>query len=584
MVDVGGDPLRNAGATIVPFPKGASNGPRREPNEHRRSSMGGAGRQSRARREGQGGGGPPPPCAPGRGGEKAPPGCSCGLPGGDRSVRSEQLSGCDPQEREQLSGCDLDDLDFEYSSGKCVEKRDRRINPRTGRRYTVADLPERAGKACRHCHELGARDWWIWTWKTGQGVLKQRRPYRCGSYRCPVCRKHDAHVQFARITKSSEPLDPRGWCFLVNTLDRLGTYSGKRPWKNQDEAFKDLQRIGQEFMRSLRRWFKQMGWEPLRNTWVSTTEAHRSGWPHQNWMIWHPQFADWLDEEKAAKEHEGITGRDAILASRQLADVLSRAGFGPMSTAERAKSADALASYVVKLAGEADGLVGEVTKLCQLPINSPLRFRRLRSGKGFLPPRKHAPDTVTKLCGRLTTWADYMSRNQAALLCADDLLATFRVEWPDSPPKELSEDGRTLGKRISEQLSLRSDDLKAHSVEGQLVAVSRGGRALGHITIALEQSPTTGALVRRTRWEGIPMVLGIHRPPAGEEDAASEVRTIEQEEWETEEVQRAEFMRAGKPREAERVGLPPITAWVNGKKLERLARCGRVEKKESLAS
>jgi hypothetical protein len=301
-------------------------------------------------------------------------------------------------------------------------------------------------------------------------------------------------------------------------------------------------------------------------------------------MIWHPQFANWLDEEKAAKEHEGITGRDAILASRQLADVLLRAGFGPMSTAERAKSADALASYVVKLAGEADGLVGEVTKLCQLPVNSPLRFRRLRSGKGFLPPRKHAPDTVTKLCGRLTTWADYMARNQAALLCADDLLATFRVEWPDSQPKELSEDGRTIGKRIGEQLSLRSDELKAHSIEGQLVAVSRGGRALGHITIALEQSPTTGTLVRRTRWEGIPMVLGIHRPPAGEEDAASEVRTIEQEEWETEEVQRAEFLRAGKPREAERVGLPPITAWVNGKKLERLARCGRVEKKESLAS
>jgi hypothetical protein len=68
-------------------------------------------------------------------------------------------------------------------------------------------------------------------------------------------------------------------------------------------------------------------------------------------------------------------------------------------------------------------------------------------------------------------------------------------------------------------------------------------------------------------------VLGIHKPPAGEEDAASEVRTIEQDAWETEEVCRAELLRAGKPRQAEAAGLPPITQWVRGKRIERLARC-----------
>jgi hypothetical protein len=273
-----------------------------------------------------------------------------------------------------------------------------------------------------------------------------------------------------------------------------------------------------------------------------------------------------------------MSGIDTKLVCRELADVVTRAGFGLLSTAERANSADALASYCVKLAGEADGLVGEVTKLCQLPINSPLRFRRLRSGKGFLPPRKHAPDTISKLCGRLATWAEYMAKHPAGLVCADDLLASFRVEWPDSPSQEFPPSAIPFRKTITEHVALRSSALKSREVEGTLFAVARGGKTLGHVPIVLEQSPTTGTLVRRTRWEGVPMVLGIHRPPAGEEEAASEVRTIEQEEWETEEVQRAEFLRAGKPREAERVGLPPLTAWVRGKKLERLARCGRDER------
>lgn len=514
-------------------PKEGSNALRRTPNERRLARTGGEARQGGPRGEGPGGGGPPPPGADRRLGFNVP-----GNPAADERL---------------------------------AEKLDRRINPKTGRRFTTRDLPARAGKACHHCHELGSRDWWLWTWKTGGGVLKQRRPYRCGSYRCPVCRVQDAHVAFARISEASKGLDPLGWCFLVATIDRHGTYSGK-PWKNQDEAFKGLQKLGQEFMRSLRRWFRSMGWEPLRASWVSTTECHRSGWPHQNWLIWHPQLAAWLDEQRAANEREGITGRDAILVCRELADVVTRAGFGIQSTAERAKSPEALASYIVKLSGEADKLVGEVTKLCQVPVNAPVRFRRLRSGKGFLPPRKHAPDTVGKLCKRLQTWAEYMARNPAALVCADELIGSFRVEWPDQPSQVVSSTPLDFGP-IGSAVRDRSDDLRARRVEGSLVAITRGGRTMGSQPIVLQRSETTGTLIRRTRWEGIPIVLGIHQPPVGEEESASEVRTLEQEQWEREEVERAELLRVGKTRAAEAVGLSPVTAWVRGKRLDRLARC-----------
>jgi hypothetical protein len=40
---------------------------------------------------------------------------------------------------------------------------------------------------------------------------------------------------------------------------------------------------------------------------------------------------------------------------------------------------------------QADRTVGEVAKLTQLPLNAPKRFRRLRSGRRFLKPRRKDP-------------------------------------------------------------------------------------------------------------------------------------------------------------------------------------------------
>jgi hypothetical protein len=351
---------------------------------------------------------------------------------------------------------------------------DRRWNRRKGRYYSVADLPEVASKACRHCYELGQRDWWIWTWKKA-GCLDRkgaatRAPYRCGSWRCPVCRIQEAHVQFARISEAAAPLAPDGWVFIVNTLDRFGTYSKKRPWERPKEAYQDLQRISQSYMRGLRKWFKSMGWEPLKNQWIASTECHRSGWPHMNFMIWHPQFSDWLREQERARLAEGMSARDSILVCRQLADVTTKAGFGLISTAEAARSAHALASYIVKLSGEQDATIGEVVKLCQLPTNAPLRFRRLRSGVRFLPPRKKNPDV-------------------------------------------------------------------------------------------------TGTLIRRTYWQGCPIVLSLHSVDLDSTDQASHARTVEQEQWEREEFFRADLIRRGRPIQAKMVGLPPVTTWSDYKQV-----------------
>lgn len=45
----------------------------------------------------------------------------------------------------------------------------------------------------------------------------------------------------------------------------------------------------------------------------------------------------------------------------------------------------------MKLSGEAGELQGELAKMTQLPTTAPIRFRRVRAGKNFLPPRRKNP-------------------------------------------------------------------------------------------------------------------------------------------------------------------------------------------------
>lgn len=185
------------------------------------------------------------------------------------------------------------------------------------------------------------------------------------------------------------PLDPTGCVLMVLTLDRYGTYSGERNWANAQEAYRDLSRLSNDLMARLRAWMKLQGWTVLKNQWVATVEMHKSGWPHVNFVVWSKELADWLEEEKQAKmSEERKSESDSRYVSGELASIVTAAGWGLLSTAERARSRDESLGYICKCAGKVDESIGELAKLTQLPSNAPFRFRRLRSGKGFLPPRK----------------------------------------------------------------------------------------------------------------------------------------------------------------------------------------------------
>jgi len=266
--------------------------------------------------------------------------------------------------------------------------------------------------------------WGIWTWQRGNPEQQTRIPYSCNSWRCDVCRRHEAAATFARIKEATGPdrLAADGWVFFVLTLDRDGYFSGT-PWSDVNAAYRQLgsmtratlQRIGRLWgpewktqgkkrQRSVRR---------LGNRWVAVVEAHRSGWPHVNLLVWCPELAAQLRGEQeerlndpeiadavalardAWKSREPVSAatreraRRAVTLGGALLELAEECGWGRQSTAEAARSSEAIAGYVVKLAGHHDASVGELAKITQAPLNAPERFRRLRSGKGFLPPRQH---------------------------------------------------------------------------------------------------------------------------------------------------------------------------------------------------
>lgn len=253
-------------------------------------------------------------------------------------------------------------------------------------------------KHVAHCSRNGSKSWWVYTWRKGDPTNVQRAPYCCNSWRhSGDCARHEAAVTFTRIRDACSPLEASGWVFLVLTLDRDGRTTGK-PWTDARDAYRELSTMSRKFLKRLNRECEREGWERPGSRWVAVVEAHRSGMPHVNFMVYAPDLARALANARARKLADGATEREAILLDGALLAHATDCGWGHQSTAEQCKSRDALIGYVTKLttSDHVHATAGEIAKLTQLPLNAPQRFRRLRAGKGFLAPRnKNAEVTGT---------------------------------------------------------------------------------------------------------------------------------------------------------------------------------------------
>ena len=248
----------------------------------------------------------------------------------------------------------------------------------------VAVLPRHV----QQCARNGGRGWSIWMWHRDNPSVKTRVAYTCKSWRCEGdCARAAAAQLFARLKEAVERHPADEWSFWVLTLDRDGYYSGK-PWENAEVAYKSLGHMSERFLKRMRRFCKKMGWESFGSDWCQVVEAHRSGWPHVNLLIRHKGLAKYLADEQQTRLDNGASDLSSRLLQNDILQHALDCDWGTHSTGEAVKDRGAMAGYLTKLAAQAHNHVGELAKITQAPTNAPLKFRRLRSGKGFLPPVK----------------------------------------------------------------------------------------------------------------------------------------------------------------------------------------------------
>jgi hypothetical protein len=166
----------------------------------------------------------------------------------------------------------------------------------------------------------------------------------------------------------SAPSDHLAYCVL--TFEQRG----HRRFYSPIDAYKGLGDALAKLVRALRR-----AWPNEDLDYVATVERHKSGWPHLNVIFRSQSLAEYV---------QGQIGEDHK-ADDWLRMLQRSAGFGPVAWWEPVRSQAAIADYLSKVAGEflagAGRLSSEVVKLTQLPLNAPVRMRRIRSSKGFLP-------------------------------------------------------------------------------------------------------------------------------------------------------------------------------------------------------
>lgn len=245
----------------------------------------------------------------------------------------------------------------------------------------------------RHVQQCGTAG--LYLWKVDGSGSMVRAVYRCGSFRCRTCAPHEAHVLFERLREAFEQRD--GMLFWVLTFAQKGKAL------DVNEAYRDIKRCSNRLLKRLRRFARLMGWEPFRNEYAQTVEAHKSGWPHVNMLMAHPELRDWVLGWQQYRDAQALCGgcraceycRETLLLPPQLREMAEASGFGWQSTIDIPHNADAVMGYVTKIAAKHDTVVGEVAKLTQLPVMAPQRFRRIRAGKGFLPPRHTGDGTWT---------------------------------------------------------------------------------------------------------------------------------------------------------------------------------------------
>jgi hypothetical protein len=220
------------------------------------------------------------------------------------------------------------------------------------------------------------KSWTLTTWRKDEQALSVRGekwrhlPNRCASWRHPgACARQRAAEDIQRIDTAIKAR-PADWVYIVLTFDRRA-FGG-----DTDKAYRAIVACWGALRKRAAREFASPG-DPLN--YILVVERHKSGWPHVNVLLHNRRLAG-LSEGTGWKRVRSTWLRKHAMAC----------GFGFVTWLEPVKDYKAMSTYIVKLAGE-------MGKSCQVPMNAPRHFRRLRSSPGLLPPRPKNPEITGRL-------------------------------------------------------------------------------------------------------------------------------------------------------------------------------------------
>lgn len=328
-------------------------------------------------------------------------------------------------------------------------------------------------QACAN-NDLPGALWFLNVWPKDNPLKQTRIAYTCNSYRCPSaqCQKKAASTDFARIKTAleSEDLDPAGFVFFVLTLDQHNTFDTlKKPYKDEQEAFKRLSSNTRFFLRRLRRRQKSRGDRVLENEWVGTVEVQRNGWPHVNLIVYAPELAEELREGQKYGPLPDKKRHRAQIVDPWLLSAVTETNWGTISTAEGVRDRDAMAGYIVKLGGEFGRTSGEIAKITQAPTNARMKLRRIRAGKGFLPPQRTPSDSTGVMMRR---------RMKGGVMTVGPMLEPDHVRPVGDTEEERRENFERYAIGVREAMRIERQELEDERILRALEASGLAGRTL----------------------------------------------------------------------------------------------------------
>jgi hypothetical protein len=243
------------------------------------------------------------------------------------------------------------------------------------------------------------QSFWVYTWRLDNPSMVTRRPYTCNSWRCPYgCATHQSHVLFARLEQAFDGVPLEEIVFLVLTFP--GIEHGRRG-KSLQELYRQISTAQRKLQKRWRRLLERDGGEDFKSRWVAVVEQHASGVPHLNVLIHSRSLANEVIASKRALLMTGASKklREHLMITGRWLDHVMDSGFGEHSSWDIAEhdraaghSRQKVFSYLAAVAKRADRTHRELAKKSQLPLVAPKGFRRVRSGRHFLPPKNKNPN------------------------------------------------------------------------------------------------------------------------------------------------------------------------------------------------